>query len=334
MTQERLRSNSLETPLGLRNLGESGDSRGFSGFLPDRGNMRRLVGVESEIRLLKELMAQILDKQDQLILDNNELKKKCANYDSIVKENSDMKQALEVLKNENAEFKAKAVNHEATMQEMKNKVEVSSEGVKRMEEKQDKWKNQREEVQESFRDIVNQQLEEKARSSFVQVMKDNENLVRDTVDKKKCVVIFGMKEDEEPNRFERERVERANITKTLMEVKREDSKLENEVEEFRRLGKYVQGKSRPLKIKFKSQVDAEEALAGASKLAKKEETKNIWIKKDLNREERAKVSELWTEATAKNEERTEEEKKVFYWKVTNMKIRKWYLRTRTEGSED
>ena len=46
----------------------------------------------------------------------------------------------------------------------------------------------------------------------------------------------------------------------------------------------MQGKSRRLKVKFKSQVDVEEALVAASKLAKKkEETKNIWIKKELNK---------------------------------------------------
>ena len=154
------------------------------------------------------------------------------------------------------------------------------------------------------------------------------------MDKKKCVVVYGMKEENLPHRFERERSERLNVGKVVNEVKSEGSNLENEIEEFRRLGKYVPGKMRPLKIKFKSQIDAEEALAGASRLAKREEYKSVWIKKDLNEEERAKESEIWQEAKTKNGTRTESEKKVFYWKVMDMKLRKWYIRPRGEGDEN
>ena len=176
-------------------------------------------------------------------------------------------------------------------------------------------------------------MKEKARDSIVKVIKENENLVRETVEKKKCVLIFDMKEDIIPHRLQREKTERENINKIMKEVKSDDSNLENEIEEYKRLGKYEAGKIRPVKVKFKSQLDAEEALAGASKLARKEGFKNIWIKKDLNEEERAKINELWTEAKAKNEERTEAQKKAFYWKVMDMKIRKWYIKPREEGGD-
>ncbi len=52
-----------------------------------------------------------------------------------------------------------------------------------------------------------------------------------------------------------------------------DTKLEDEIEEVYRIGKYNQGKSRPLKIKLKSQTTTEETLANAWKLAKSNEFK-------------------------------------------------------------
>ena len=209
----------------------------------------------------------------------------------------------------------------------------SAEGIKKIEEKHKEWKSETEIVKKSFRDIVNEQMEEKARESIVKVIKENENLVRETVDKKKCVLVFGMKEDNIPHRLQREKVEKENISEIIKEIKSDESNLENEIEEHRRLGKFEPGKRRPVKIKFKSQSDAEEALAGACKLARKENLKNIWIKKDLNEEERVKTNQLWTEAKTKNEERTEAQKKIFYWKVMDMKIRKWYIKPRVQGGD-
>ena len=79
-----------------------------------------------------------------------------------------------------------------------------------------------------------------------------------------------------------------------------------------------------MRIKFRSQVKAEEVLNGSWQLAKREECKNVWIRKDLN-EERKKISELWNEAKAINESQSEDEKKRYYWKVRDMKLIKWMI---------
>ena len=60
---------------------------------------------------------------------------------------------------------------------------------------------------------------------------------------------------------------------------------------------------------------AEEVIAGAWRLSKKEETKKIWIRRALNEEERAKVNELWEEAKEKKESRTEAEKKRLFHRI-------------------
>ena len=81
---------------------------------------------------------------------------------------------------------------------------------------------------------------------------------------------------------------------------------------------------------MRSQVAVEEIMARTGKLAGNEDYKDIWIKRDMNLEEREKERTLRKEAKEKNEKRTEIEKKKFYWRILDMKLRKWYLREEKE----
>ncbi len=69
-------------------------------------------------------------------------------------------------------------------------------------------------------------------------------------------------------------------------INKGNTKLEDEIEEVYRIGKYNQGKSRSLKIKLKSQTAAEETLAKVWKLAKSNEFKQVWIRRGMNEKER------------------------------------------------
>ncbi len=66
-----------------------------------------------------------------------------------------------------------------------------------------------------------------------------------------------------------------------------------------RIGKYKENKHRPLKIKMRSQVAAEELITRSWKLASKEIYKKFWIRRDPNEEERVKLNELWNKAKKK-----------------------------------
>ena len=90
------------------------------------------------------------------------------------------------------------------------------------------------------------------------------------------------------------------------------------------VGKFEEGKQRPMRIRLRSQVAAERVLAGSWRLASKEEYKKVWVRRDLNEDERAKLGELWNEAKEKKQNRTETEKRRFYWRVIDMRLRKWY----------
>ena len=50
-----------------------------------------------------------------------------------------------------------------------------------------------------------------------------------------------------------------------------------------------------MKIRLKLQASAEEILAGSWRLARKETFKKVWLRRDLNEEERVKLYELWEE---------------------------------------
>ncbi len=110
-------------------------------------------------------------------------------------------------------------------------------------------------------------------------------------------------------------------------INKGDTKLEDEIEEVYRIGKYDQGKSRPLKIKLKSQTAGEETLVNVWKLAKSNKFKQVWIRREMNEEERKKLNELRSEAKERNEQRTQEERELFFWRVMDLRLRKWYVRS-------
>ena len=254
------------------------------------------------------------------------------------------------LREENAELKERFQALEGGLSENTKKVEVNVQSMVQLEEKQNEWKQAQEggmatvegkmlslekQLKESenareesvdFKKIVEEQFnEKKLAEKVVKVIKSNESIVRETVDKKKCIIVFGMKEKKELNKAVRDRELKEEVTKLMGIVKEENGDLIDEIEEFHRVGKFKEESHRPVRIKFKFQRDAEMARARAWKLAQNEETKNIWIRKDLNEGERKELKDLKEEAKAKNDERTEDQKKVYYWRVLDMKIRKWYL---------
>lgn len=54
------------------------------------------------------------------------------------------------------------------------------------------WKKEQEDDKVKFAEVVKRQIQEKTKDTVIQVIKEKEELVRNTVDKKKCLVIFGL----------------------------------------------------------------------------------------------------------------------------------------------
>ncbi|MPC85589.1 hypothetical protein E2C01_080370 [Portunus trituberculatus] len=106
-------------------------------------------------------------------------------------------------------------------------------------------------------------------------------MVQDAVDKKKAS-FYGMRERKNPNKFIREREEREMAKTVIKRVQDSTQEFDLEVEKVIRLGRYSEGGKRPMKVKMRSQVAAEEIMARKGKLADDVDHKEIWINRDKN----------------------------------------------------
>ncbi|MPC57240.1 hypothetical protein E2C01_051218 [Portunus trituberculatus] len=89
-----------------------------------------------------------------------------------------------------------------------------------------------------------------------------------------------------PNKFMRERDERELAKTIIKQVQDSTQELDQAVEEVIRLGRYSEGGRRPIKVRMRSQVAVEEITTRKGKLADDTEQKDMWIKRDMNLEER------------------------------------------------
>ena len=152
-----------------------------------------------------------------------------------------------LLKNECDELKKKLSNSEKV-------VEVNKAKVEELSGRHEVWKVQQEKEQVNLKEIMEKQFkqrEEVVEKTVLKVIKEKPNVVRDSVEKKKCVIVFGLKEEALPIRNVREQHER-KVAEEVVEVVCEEqdggSKISEEIEEVFHLGKYEENKSRPLKI--------------------------------------------------------------------------------------
>ena len=231
----------------------------------------------------------------------------------------------EELKNENESLKKQIKSEVSEVKKQKEEIKLK---VKTVEKTQTEWKKQQETTEQSLKKIIDEQKKEKKelRDEVINVIKQEKRLVRDTVEKVKCLVIFGIPEEKILNKMEREEKEKEKVKKVLVAASEDEGITGIKVEDIFRIGKFEENKNRPVRIKFATQSMAEEILYGSWRLAGKEELKNVWINKDLDEGERLKVRELVEEAKQKNDSRTEEEKLKFYWKVRDWQVRKRFYK--------
>ena len=314
----------------------------------DRAKMD-MIAFKREVEEMKSLM--VLDRDAEMLLNlKKELEELRRERVGRIRELGDLGKKFDQLREENLDL-GKNVSHlreenkrNATMIEQLKKEnealkqrytqgnnEVVKEAVKTIMKDEVKiWKDETDKQRVNFRDILKEEQkkqEEKMEKKVVGVLKKNEGLVRDAAEKKKSMVLFGHKEIKQSIKGLRERDELKKAKEIIAKLNTEtDDKYEEEIEEVFRLGKYVEGGARPLKIRFRSQNTVEELLWRTGRLSKEEELKNLWLRRDINEEERNRLKELVKTAKEKNDERTEEEKKAFFWRVLDLRLRKWYIR--------
>ena len=119
------------------------------------------------------------------------------------------------------------------------------------------WKEEKEKDKITFKEIFEQQeMESKVRmkKEVIKVLKTNENIVRDATEKKKNVMIYGLKKKVIPMRTKRKKEETKCIKEILKQLNDEDenTKFEEEVEQVMRLGPYIEVGVRPIKLRLKT----------------------------------------------------------------------------------
>ena len=287
--------------------------RGFEGDeieqfaeLNSKLSVRKMKEIEGMLESLRERVTGLETQAEQTRL----LQEKVAN----------MEQENDRLRKENEKLKKE-------MEEMKGNNGILNETLSEVKQKQNDWIHVNEQTEQSLKRIMEEQNQEKKeiKEQVVQVIKEKEKFVRTTIDRVKCTVIFGVKESKITNRVEREDMEKNRIRQVLSTIV-DDPEEAMKFVEYHRLGKYEEDKDRPIKIKFATQSYAEEVLSKAWKLAQVEEFRRVWISKDLDIEEREIQRNLVIEAKQKNEQRTEEEKKKFYWRVRDLRMKKYFYR--------
>ncbi|KAK4326968.1 hypothetical protein Pmani_002571 [Petrolisthes manimaculis] len=70
----------------------------------------------------------------------------------------------------------------------------------------------------------------------------------------------------------------------------------------------------------------DEVMRNTWKLKDSENYNHVKLRRDLSREDRMVLKEKLEEANKMNNERSEEEKKIFYFRVVGLRIIKWYMK--------
>ena len=116
-----------------------------------------------------------------------------------------------LLKNECEELKKKLSTNEKVVEGNRAKVD-------KLRERQEVWKEEQIKEKVNFKEIMDkefQQREEVVAKTVLKVIKERPNVVRDSVEKKKCVIIFGLKEEVLPIRNAREQHERKAVEEIM-----------------------------------------------------------------------------------------------------------------------
>ena len=183
---------------------------------------------------------------------------------------------------------------------------------------------EQEDERERETQLGKQMLEDKAQRSTYR----GNTVRRDTFDKNKSIVIIGDIEGHQEDRYKRARERRDRVNHILGKMSDGNSFWASQVVETRRIGRYERNSSRPIRVKFRSKTVAEEVLGASWKLSYEANYGKIYLRQDLDKDERERLGDMLKQVKVLNEHRSEEEKQDFFWRVKHMRIRQWFINWR------
>ena len=127
-------------------------------------------------------------------------------------------------------------------------------------------------------------LANKLEDEVIFLIRNSRNLLRDAVEKKGSVIVLNHIEQDQISRMERDKNEEKKVREIVSSIIQEDDN--GQVLEFRRIGKYVKGKPRPLKVTFSTSQMAEEIVRKGYKLRFTGDNREVKIRGDHSFEDR------------------------------------------------
>ena len=308
------------SPRPLRSAA-SQDIKGFKGFRKVEERLEVVEGILGEMKkwrsVMEEWKVEVTNKVEVLYGvcgasggENVPVTEVCSRLDSVLKK-------VELLENENAALKEQLKEYEGQVKEVKETTAWTTVGKKKVEDLELIMKEQRKEWVDSRKNF------EKA---VVGVVRSKENVMREVVDRDKCVIVYGDIEAHARDKSEKKGNDMVKVKRIMKEMDEDDEGWEEQIEEVRRIGLYKRGEMRPMRVQFKSRVVAETVRNHSWRLNLNEGLKHIRIRKDLSMEQRKKLKELQEKADEENSKLGEEDKSKFFFRVRDMQVRKWYKR--------
>ena len=196
-------------------------------------------------------------------------------------------------------------------------------------------------VKESM-DEVEEIMKSEVKGMVREELKENPEIIREENQRATSIVISGIPEPGIVNRAKREDHEKREVVKVLDMIREDEDKWADDILEVRRVGKFNRTRGavnkRLIKVRFNTEKTAREVIAMASKLSRNEETKGIYINKDLSMAERMKGQQLRNEAKEKNQARSEQEAKQHFfavrqWRVVKLRVHGETMDATTEEAE-
>ena len=211
-------------------VGEGGMATpNFAGFDPASTQMsRRMRIVERKVEeLLKDRRAE---KEDEI--QDREF------YKSLKDRVRKLEDNEKALRDENSKLREEVEKYKSLLHEGLGKVEKETEHMNEWREEQNIW--MQDNNKKAFREVVQEQMKEKEKDmqeKVIGVIKSKETLIREITDKKKSVIVFGVKENNITYKPKRDKMEMKTVKDLLKTLNDEDRQnLEDEVEEIYRLG--------------------------------------------------------------------------------------------------
>ena len=230
----------------------------FSGFKGENGFELSFRLHQRKLYSIEETVNQVLERLGKSECEQKELR---SEVESLRKELRKAYMINTELEEENISLRKQLQNEVEDVRKCK---EVMKNSVKVIEEHKTVWAKHQKNSEESFKKIMEtqQRAKDEMKNNVVSVIKEKAKVLRESVDRVKCVVVFGIEENI-VNRIEREAKEKEKVDEMLKEVVDEENQAMSIVEEFHRIGKYEIGKVRPMKIKFVTQMRGEEIISNA-----------------------------------------------------------------------